>query len=125
MNQKKQLETSEPGAARLVLSTFPDLECARQIGTLLVDAQLIACINLIPAVESIYRWEGELRTDSEVLGILKTSEFALSELEQRFTEEHPYEVPEFLVFCPDSGSDAYLEWIKKSVKKEKIVRIIK
>ena len=118
MNQENQPETGEPNAVRLVLSTFPDLDCARQIGTLLVDAQLIACINLIPSVESIYRWEGKRIEDSEVLGIMKTSEFALPALEERFINEHPYEVPEFLVLGPDSGSKAYLDWIKESVRKE-------
>lgn len=119
MNQENQPETGEPDAARLVLSTFPDLESARQIGTLLVDAQLVACINLIPCVESIYRWEGKLNSEAEVLGIMKTSNPMLPELERRLTKEHPYEVPEFLVLGPESGSKTYLDWISQSVKNEK------
>ena len=119
MNQEIQPETGEPNAARLVLSTFPDLESARQIGTLLVEAQLVACINLIPAVESIYRWEGKLMSEAEVLGIMKTNVFALPDLERRLIKEHPYDVPEFLFLDPESGSKPYLDWIHQSIKTQK------
>ena len=119
MNSENQLKSGQDSAARLVFSTFPSLECARQIGTLLVDSQLIACINLIPGVESIYRWKGEVTKDSEVLGIMKTSELALPILQQTLVREHPYEVPEFVVMCPDSGLQAYLDWIEESVKNQK------
>ena len=96
---------------KVVLATFPDIDCARQIGTVLVESQLIACINLVPAVESIYSWEGKLVTDQEVLGILKTNDKQLLELEAKLTELHPFEVPEFIIIDPEGGSQAYLDWV--------------
>jgi periplasmic divalent cation tolerance protein len=104
--------------ARIVLVTFPNLETARQIGSHLVESQLIACINLIPAVESLYRWEGKVNSDQETIGILKTTKSCLITLEETFLEKHPYEVPEFLVIKPDSGFDGYLKWISESCRKQ-------
>ncbi|MGY8640021.1 MAG: divalent-cation tolerance protein CutA [Verrucomicrobiales bacterium] len=98
---------------RIVLCTFPDLDKARQIGTLLVESQLAACVNLVPQVESIYQWNGETRRDSEVLAIFKTHEFLISKLEAELIERHPYDVPEFLVLPVDSGAEGYVKWIRK------------
>ena len=80
--------------ARVVLCTFPDLEQARQIGAALVERQVAACVNLLPGVESIYRWEGKVERAGEVLAILKTTRY--DELEAAIRELHPYEVPEVL-----------------------------
>ena len=66
----------------MVLCTFPDADSARQIGTVLVEKQLAACVNLIPAVESIYRWQGKVETAAEVLAIFKTSAAAFPEFER-------------------------------------------
>ncbi len=66
-NQKKS-ET-----VRIVIATFPNIECARQIGTLLIEKQLAACVNLIPAVESIYLWQGKMESATEVLAFFKTT----------------------------------------------------
>ena len=101
---------------RIVLVTFPNLETARQIGTLLVKSQLAACLNLVPGVESIYWWENRVNRDNEIIGIIKTTHSCLSELEQTLITEHPYDVPEFLVFRPDSGFSEYLEWVMNSCR---------
>ena len=81
---------------QVVLCTFPDLAQARQIGTLLVEKQLAACVNLIPAVESIFRWEGKVSSESEVLAVFKTTEERFAELERELLVRHPYDVPEVL-----------------------------
>ena len=109
-NQKKS-ET-----VRIVIATFPNIECARQIGTLLVESQLVACINLLPGVESIYQWEGGVNSEKEVMGFLKTKASLLPELEKKFVEAHPYDVPEFLVLEPSSGLDKYLGWVEESTR---------
>ena len=97
---------------RIVLCTFPDLDKARQIGTLLVESQLAACGNLVPQVESIYQWNGETQRDSEVLAIFKTRELLISKLEAELIELHPYDVPEFLVLPVDSGAEDYVKWVR-------------
>ena len=98
---------------RVVLATFPDLGKARQIATQLVELQLVACANLVPAVESIYQWENKIETGSEVLVILKTRELLLNRLEEKLSELHPYDVPEFIVLSVDSGAEKYVNWIRE------------
>ncbi len=101
---------------RLVLCTFPDLETARRIGRLLVEEALAACINLVPGVESIYCWQGEVATEAEVLGVLKTTADGLQALERRLVALHPYEVPEVVALKPEAVSPSYAEWLRTSVK---------
>ncbi len=96
----------------LVISTFPDAETARQIGTQLVTRQLAACVNLFPSpVESIYRWKGKVETATETLALLKTTRAAYPALEKALAALHPYEVPEILVFPVEAGLPAYLAWV--------------
>ncbi len=97
---------------QVVLCSFPDLPEARHIGTLLIEKQLAACVNLIPAVESIFRWEGKISTESEVLAVFKTVAARLGELEEELLARHPYEVPELLALPAGAGSEAYLKWVR-------------
>jgi periplasmic divalent cation tolerance protein len=101
---------------RLVLCTFPDMETARRIGRVLVEEALAACINLVPGVESIYRWRGKVETGGEVLGVLKTTAERLQALERHLVALHPYEVPEVVALEADSVSPSYAEWLRSSVK---------
>jgi periplasmic divalent cation tolerance protein len=100
---------------RLVLCTFPDAAAARQIGTVLVEKQLAACVNLIPAVESIYRWQDKLETASEVLAIFKTRAAAYPEFERELTALHPYEAPEIVAIEPAAVAENYASWVSASV----------
>lgn len=95
----------------LVLCTFPDSGQARQIGTALVERQLAACVNLIPAVESIYRWQGNVETATEVLAIFKTTAAAFPEFGKSLTALHPYDVPEIIALTPEQVSGPYREWV--------------
>ena len=97
----------------ICLTTFPDSEKARQIGTVWVESQLAACLNLLPGVESIYRWEGKTERSTEVLAIVKTTRGRLPELEASLHELHPYELPEFLILTLDGGSSEYLAWVRQ------------
>ena len=99
----------------LVLSTFPSIEKARQIGTLLVEKQLAACVNLVPGVESIYRWQGKIETSAEVLAIFKTTAVRQLELSEALAALHPYEVPEILALKPSAVSPAYARWVAEAV----------
>ena len=103
----------------IVLTTFPDQEISRQIGTQWVESQLAACVNLLPGVESIYRWEGKTEVAGEVFAIVKTTRACLPELECSLRALHPYELPEFLVLSPERGTDAYLAWVRAETKLDK------
>ncbi len=96
---------------RIVLCTFPDAVAARQIGTALIEKQLAACVNLISAVESIYRWQGKLETSTEVLAIFKTSAAVFPEFERELAALHPYDVPEIISIEPADVSESYAAWV--------------
>ena len=98
---------------RLVFCTLPNREVARQIGTAVIDKQLAACVNLIPSVESIYRWEGQVERGEEVLAIFKTSDARYAELQERLAELHPYEVPEIIGVDVAEGLPEYLRWVAR------------
>jgi len=96
----------------LVISTFPDTGTARQIGTLLVEKQLAACVSLFPSpVESIFRWNGKTETSAETLALFKTSRDAYPALETALARLHPYDVPEILALPVESGLASYLAWV--------------
>ncbi|MGB6222582.1 divalent-cation tolerance protein CutA [Haloferula sp.] len=99
----------------VVLCTFPDFEKARQIGAGLVERQVAACINLLPGATSIYRWEGKIEEESEVLGVIKTTAEAYPALEAAILELHPYETPEVLALPIGRGAEKYLRWVADSV----------
>jgi periplasmic divalent cation tolerance protein len=100
---------------RLVLCTFPDAAVARQIGTVLVEKQLAACMNLIPAVESVYRWQGRVESAAEVLAIFKTSAAVFPDFERELAALHPYDVPEIVAIEPAAVSENYVSWVMGSV----------
>jgi periplasmic divalent cation tolerance protein len=95
----------------LVFCTFPNREKARQIGTVLVEKQLAACVNFLPAVESVYRWEGEIKSEEEVLGIFKTTVRAYPLFKDELASLHPYEVPEIIAVKPEDVSGSYARWV--------------
>lgn len=100
---------------RIVLCTFPDAASARQIGTVLVEKQLAACVNLLPGVESVYRWQGEVETAAEVLGVFKTSAAVFPDFERTLAEMHPYEVPEIVALEPVAVAASYAAWLLGSL----------
>lgn len=101
--------------AVVVFTTFPDQETARRIVRTLVEERLIACGNLVPGVESIYRWKGEVETANEVFAVLKTERPRYDAVERRLRELHPYEVPECVMVRITDGFPDYLRWVTESV----------
>ena len=99
----------------LAFSTFPDLETARRIARDLVTEKFAACANIIPAIESIYRWQGEVEEGNETLVLFKTTAARLEQLEQLILARHPYETPEIVALPLAEGTQAYLGWIDQSV----------
>jgi periplasmic divalent cation tolerance protein len=102
--------------ARLVLSTAGSHEEARKIAQALVERRLAACVNIVPQVESIYRWQGKVESAQEWLLLIKTSVERFSAIRDALGELHSYEVPECIAITIEDGSSSYLEWIKHSVK---------
>ena len=104
MNQK-------PTHTHLALVTAPDQATARQLAQASLSRHLVACANLIPALESMYWWQGKIETDQEWLIVFKTSSENLAELQDLIIREHPYDVPEFISLPIEGGSPDYLRWI--------------
>lgn len=98
----------------LVFTAWPDATVAREAARVLVEERLAACANIVPAVESIYRWEGKVETASEVLMILKTTIGRYPQLEMRIKALHSYEVPEIVSLRVTDGLPAYLRWVEAS-----------
>lgn len=102
---------------RLVICTFPSAEVARQIGTALVEKQLAACVNLVPAIESIYRWQGEIETATETLALFKTTAALYPQFEFALAALHPYDVPEIIAIQPDQVAETYAKWVVGETKR--------
>ena len=100
----------------LVLTTASSKEEARKIGRALVDRLLAACVNIVPQVGSIYRWEGEVEEAEEWLLIIKTTRGAFERVRDAIKELHSYDVPECVAVSIESGSMEYLNWLGESVK---------
>lgn len=97
--------------ALLVLCTCPDAASAQTIATALVQARLAACVNILPGLRSVYRWEGRVEQAEEVLLLAKTTPALFEQLKDRIVTLHPYRVPEILGFQSTTGLAQYLRWI--------------
>lgn len=101
--------------ALVVLVTVPNAESADKLGEALVGERLAACVNVVDGVRSIYRWQGAVERDEELLCVCKTTRAAFERLRARVIELHPYELPEVIALPVALGHAPYLEWIKASV----------
>lgn len=95
----------------LAFATCPDSTSAQRIADALVSERLAACVNLLPGMQSVYRWKGRVETSSEVLMLIKTSAQRMSDLRERLVALHPYELPELIAVEIADGLPAYLDWI--------------
>jgi periplasmic divalent cation tolerance protein len=100
----------------MLLVTAPDLKTARALAKAALNARIIACANLIPGIESHYRWRGKIESNHEVLLMLKTTKSHLPALEKLVGAQHPYDTPEFLVLPLHSGGSRYLDWLAAATK---------
>jgi periplasmic divalent cation tolerance protein len=100
----------------VVLTTLPAEADAAAFAHELVEARVAACVNLLPPMESVYRWEGAVQRDPERQLVIKTSRDRVGDLWERLRERHPYDVPEFIVLPIVDGSEAYLGWIRESTR---------
>src|SRR5437016_8199298 len=100
----------------LALSTFPDRETAQRVSYQVITEKFAACANILPAVESIYRWKGKVETGNEALVIFKLSEDRQSAFQEKMRSLHPYEVPEIIFFSVSDGLPEYLRWVADSCR---------
>ena len=98
----------------LALSTFPDETTARDIARLLVEGRLVACANILPELESIYRWQEKVESGREVLALFKLSAGGYERFEEKLRSLHPYEVPEIICVKVERGLPAYLRWVAEN-----------
>jgi periplasmic divalent cation tolerance protein len=102
----------------IVLTTFPADGDVAAFARALVDERLAACVNVLPPMESTYRWQGAVERASERQVIMKTTAARLADLNTRIAALHPYDVPELLVLPLAGGGDRYLKWVRESVADE-------
>lgn len=100
----------------LCLTTCPDETTATTIATTLVEEGLAACVNLLPGLQSVYRWQGKLDSASEVLLLVKTTANRYPQLEARLQALHPYELPELVAVKAHGGLPAYLHWVAEATR---------
>ena len=100
----------------LALSTFPDAEIARRISNQLVSERFAACANLLPSVESIYRWKDKIESGNETFAFFKVSEERQSAFQDKLRSLHPYEVPEIIFVSIASGLTDYLQWVSENCR---------
>jgi periplasmic divalent cation tolerance protein len=101
-------------AVLLALSTFPDRETAKRISDQIVTEKFAACANILPGIESIYRWKEKIETANETLVFFKLSEDRQSTFQEKLRSLHPYDVPEIIFFPISSGLPEYLRWVADS-----------
>ncbi len=99
----------------VVLTTVGATFDVRQLATQIVEKRLAACVNVVPQIHSVYRWQGKIENDSEQLLLIKTVEERLDELKAALFAMHPYEVPEFVVLTIDRIEEPYREWLIDSL----------
>src|SRR5437867_12107911 len=98
----------------LAVSTFPDAETARRVSNQLVTEKFVACANVLPGIESIYRWKGKIETGNETLVFFKLSEDKYPAFEEKLRSLHPYDVPEIISVPVRKGLPAYLNWVNEN-----------
>jgi periplasmic divalent cation tolerance protein len=101
---------------RIVLSTAGSEEEARKIARHLVEHRLAACVNILPQIQSIYRWQGKVEESREWLLLIKTTAEKFSQVTDAISELHSYDLPECIALSIEDGGARYLEWIEHSIK---------
>ena len=102
----------------VILCNVPDAETGQALARALVEKRLVACVNLLPGVQSVYRWQGQVEQGSETTMLIKTALARYDEVEKEIRAVHPYDLPEILCLPVQAGLPAYLEWVVRESGKE-------
>ena len=100
----------------IILTTVSAVKEGESIANILVEKQLASCVNIIPNISSVYRWEGQIQSESEVLLLIKTTKDLEAEVYREVQNVHSYDTPELITLPITNGSDAYLDWMTNSVR---------
>lgn len=95
----------------LVYMTFPDQDAARRVGRSLLENRLVACVNILPGVQSVYWWEDKIQDENEVVLLAKTRDDLFEDVRARVCAQHPYEVPCVVALEIGHGHTPFLHWI--------------
>lgn len=109
---------SDASSFVIVLSTYPTDRDPGPLARTLVDERLVACVNVLPPMQSIYRWEGKVEETAEHQLVMKTTADRVEALKARMMELHPYDVPELLVLPIADGGEPYLRWVRESIRRD-------
>ncbi len=101
---------------RIVLSTAGTEDEARKIAQHLVEHRLAACVNIVPQIESVYRWQGKVETSREWLLLIKTNAERFPAVRDAIRAKHSYDLPECIAINIEDGSAEYLQWMESSVR---------
>lgn len=104
--------------ALLVFTNVPDVDTAERLARILIERRVAACVNILPAIRSLYHWQGQLETATEVMLQIKTIQPHYAELEAAIEAAHPYAVPEIVAIPIVDGLPAYLDWIRQETDKD-------
>lgn len=99
----------------IVFVTVPGLREGSRISRAILTSRLAACVNVIPGIQSIYKWKGKIVQEKEAMLVLKTTRVLYRKLERKIRELHPYEVPEVIAIPLICGSSQYVEWVAREV----------
>ena len=100
---------------KMVITTYPQISCAEKVAKILVKKKFAACVQILPKMNSIYNWKGEIKNDNEFLTIIKTNEIYLSEVIKIIFETHPYNTPEIIEVEGNILNSDYKKWFKESL----------
>ena len=101
----------------IILTTVSTVEEGQSIANILVEKELAACVNIIPKISSVYRWEGQIQSESEVLLLIKINKDLEAEVYREVQNVHSYDIPELITLPITNGSKTYLDWITNAVGK--------
>lgn len=107
---------SKSGEFIIVMITVSSLEDAKKIARRLIEEKVAACVNIIPSILSIYRWNGSITEDNEILLIIKTLRSSYTKLEELVLAIHPYQVPEIIATPIENGAERYMSWVRSQLR---------